>query len=299
MTSAIPAAIRDLSYSRLESFEKCPRAFWHAYIDKTPPDGFDRIEAWAGTLVHQVLEEALKETFSKRVPDPVGILQRFDELWKAGFHDEIVIVKERRQAREYHDTARASLKGYVDQAWPFLDATPLHIEEPVEFPVDLPDGARVRFAGILDRVDRLNDGRLRLIDYKTGAWVPKFESDRDAFQLALYWRGLLERYPETKGGVLVWHYLQHNETKRIDPSPTLLEAAADWVRTSAQEIRLRLDGEAESKERFPAKPSILCKWCEFGYACAANPYRATAPVPKAGPARARGRPGRPKAAPAA
>jgi putative RecB family exonuclease len=282
--SGVPAAVAELSHSRLEAFEKCPRAFWHAYVARTPPDGYDRAEAHTGTIVHEVLEEALRQTLDKRIPDPVWILQRFDELWAERTTDRVLIVKAGMTLDDYRRRGREWLKGYVDQAWPFVqNGVPLHVEEEVRFPVTLDDGTEVHFRGNLDRVDRLDDGRLRLIDYKTGSRVPAFEQPRDAFQLALYWRGLLHRYPDTPGGVLVWHYLQHQHAKRIDPEPALIAAAEAWVAKTASTIKKKLTEPGDVLARFPTRPSPLCRWCEFGYACDDNPNQDAAPRPPAAP----------------
>jgi putative RecB family exonuclease len=281
MMAELPPAVAELSHSRLELYEKCPQAFFHAYVKLTPPDGYERAEAWAGTLVHRVLEEALRHTLDRRVPDPVWILQRFDELWAAETGPHVLVVKAGMTLEHYRTNARGWLKNYVDHAWPFVQGgVPLHLEEEVTFPIALDDGAQVRFRGTLDRVDRLDDGRLRLIDYKTGNRVPSFVEPRDAFQLALYWRGLMARYPETAGGVLVWHYLQHQHTKRLDPDASLLGQAETWVSKTASQIRRKLVEPGDAEARFPARPGPLCRWCEFGYACGSNPYRATAPAPR-------------------
>lgn len=271
-------AVADLSHSRLETYEKCPRAFWHAYVNETAPDGYERIESWTGSLVHRVLEEALRATLDKKVPDPVEILQRYDTLWQEGLGPHVTAVRPEKGVALYRENGRRWLKDYLDQAWPFLDATPLHVEEPISFSTALKDGRAVTFRGVLDRVDRLPDGRLRLIDYKTGSWVPDFESARTAYQLALYWQGLLQRYPQA-GGVLVWHYLQHRMSKRVDPAPKLLESATQWVVSTASEIQEHLDSDATEK-RFPAKPGALCRWCEYGYACDANPFKSAALKPR-------------------
>lgn len=280
--TTVPAAVAELSHSRLQAYENCPQAFWHAYVNQTPPDGYERAEAWTGTIVHRVLEEALRQTLEKKVPDPVWIVQRFDELWRAETGPQVLIVKPGMTLEQYHNNGRQWLKNYVDQAWPFVQGgVPLHVEEGIAFPVALEGGVDVTFKGTLDRVDRLDDGRLRLIDYKTGNRVPTFVEPRDAFQLALYWKGLMARYPETPGGVLVWHYLQHQHTKRLDPEPKLLADAERWVVKTASQIHAKLTEPGDVAARFPARPGPLCRWCEYGYACAANPHRASAPQPLA------------------
>lgn len=277
---AVPYAVADLSHSRLDAYEKCPASFWHAYVNGTPPDGYERVEQWTGSLVHKVLEETIRRTVERRVPDPLWVLQRYEELWRAALGPHVLVVREGRRIEDYFANGRRWLSDYLDHAWPFLDATPLLVEEKVSFPLALADGRPVTFHGILDRADRLRDGRIRLIDYKTGAWMPTFEDDRDAYQLALYWRGLAPRFPEAPGAVLVWQYLQQRTAKRIEAKPALLERAERWVTRRAEEIEGRLGSGLAPPEAFPPRPGPLCRWCEFGYACDANPYRDGAPRPR-------------------
>lgn len=275
-------AVAEVSYSRIESYEKCPRAFWHAYVNRTPPDGYERAEAWIGSLVHKVLEDSLRQTLDKQVPDPVAVMESFDRLYDEADKQLVHVVRADRSIDQYRDHARTWIRDYLDDQWPFVqDADPLHVEEEVSFPVELSDDRTARFRGYVDRIDRLRDGRLRLIDYKTGSWVPDFSSPRDAYQLALYWAGVLRRYPETPGGVLVWHYLQRRVSKHVDPDPGLVAQAQAWVTQSVASINSKLEAQGEGEESFQAKPGPLCRWCQFGYACEDNPYAKEAPQPRA------------------
>src|SRR5687767_13496514 len=133
-------AVAELSHSRLQTFENCPHAFYHAYVKGTPPDGYERAEAWTGTVVHRILEEALRQTLDKKVPDPVWILQRYDEVWRAEAGPHVLIVKPGMTLESYYANGRQWLKDYIDQAWPFVqNGVPLHLEEAIAFPLTLDD----------------------------------------------------------------------------------------------------------------------------------------------------------------
>jgi putative RecB family exonuclease len=276
--TGLPAAIKDLSYSRLSSFESCPRQFWHAYVDKTPPDGYERVEGWMGSRVHEVLEWALKETLMRRVPDPVEVLARYDASWSEAWGPHVLITKDGYDEAHYHRVGRTCLKDYLDAEWPFLKHKPLMVEERVGFDVPL-GGERARFLGFVDRVDEAEDGTIRVVDYKTGAWVPDFKDPADARQLALYWHALQGRFEAERKGLLVWHYLQKNQTRRVEATPQVVEPAVAWVQERTEQIQTQLMVNA-TKSGFPAKPSALCRWCSFGYTCQEYPFRAEAPMPK-------------------
>ena len=48
------------------------------------------------------------------------------------------------------------------------DFTILHLEEDVNYPITLSDGSTVMIGGIADRIDSLDNGCIRVVDYKTG-----------------------------------------------------------------------------------------------------------------------------------
>ena len=62
--------------------------------------------------------------------------------------------------------------------------TVMGLEQPVDADFELSDGRKVKFGGTADRIDRLADGRVRVVDYKTGreqlafAGVESLFSDR-------------------------------------------------------------------------------------------------------------------------
>jgi putative RecB family exonuclease len=271
-------ALRTVSYSRLSSFESCPRQFWHAYVDKTPPDGYDRIEGWMGSLVHKTLEWALRETLQKRVPDPVAVLDAYEAAWEAEYDPaRVAITKDGYDAEHYRRVGRTCLKDHLDAEWPFLRHHPVSVEERVGFDVDFGNGPS-RFLGYVDRVDRPPDGRVRVVDYKTGGWVPDVNDPANARQLALYWHALKPKHRDASEAVLVWHYLQSGTTLRVEATDEVVEPAVGWVNQTGQAIQKRLDRDA-SKRAFAASPGPLCRWCPYGYTCDENPYQDTARRP--------------------
>ena len=76
-------------------------------------------------------------------------------------------------------------------------------------PVTLADGTTVRFRGKIDRIDRASDGRVRVVDYKTG----KYFWGRDAqfkggtaLQLAIYNHAARTAYPDSEITEAVYYY---------------------------------------------------------------------------------------------
>lgn len=271
-------SLSTVSYSRLSAFDTCARQFWHQYVDKTPPDGYDRIEGWMGSLVHRTLEWALRETLAKRIPDPVAVVDHYDASWDADFDPaRVLVTKTDYEADHYRRVGRDCLKSHLDAEWPFLKHEPLMVEERVDF--TLPIGSqKARFMGFVDRVDRADDGRLRVVDYKTGGWLPDFNDASEARQLALYWYALRTRFPKQTKATLVWEYLQHQKTVRVDATPEVVKPAVAWAQNRIRDIQRQLVTD-DSKDAFPTSPGPLCRWCSFGYVCADNPYKETAPKP--------------------
>jgi RecB family exonuclease len=64
---------------------------------------------------------------------------------------------------------------------------------------------------------------------------------------------------------LVWRYLRQRRTLVSTRTPEQLEAVAEQTRALIDEIR--------SATTFEARPSALCRWCEYREGCPASPER--------------------------
>ena len=116
----------------------------------------------------------------------------------------------------------------------------------------------VRVRGIIDRVDRLPDGTLLVMDYKSSA-KPTLqrklkEALRPEFQLALYAAVVRQQWPGTPVQAL---YVSIKDAERTKPLPDL----ADQLPGALQEQVAQMRGGL-----FPARP-LTCEYCQLEPAC--------------------------------
>jgi len=178
-----------ISATRLEAWANCPHAYFARYLlhlkaIERPEELIQLSPLDKGNIVHATLERFLAELDG--YPDvgrpwTDGQRARLHEILRAACDD----IEARglggkrllwaRARRELH----AQLDGYLDFDAEFRAATgadtlatELAFGRGGPYPavaVPLSDGRTVRIVGSIDRVDRLADGRLAVIDYKSGS----------------------------------------------------------------------------------------------------------------------------------
>ena len=125
----------------------------------------------------------------------------------------------------------------------------------------LDDGLVLR--GFVDRLDVAEDGRTRVVDYKTG------RSPRDGFEAKAMFQ--MRFY-----ALVLWHqtgripsllqlmYLANREVLRYEPDDVDLRATERQVRALFSAIQ-----RAQESGDFRPSPSRLCDWCEHQSRCPA------------------------------
>ncbi len=126
----------------------------------------------------------------------------------------------------------------------------------------LDDGLTLR--GYVDRVDVAPDGRMRVVDYKTGRAPSEAFEAKALFQMKFYalvlWR-LHGRLPT----VLQLVYLGNSEILRYSPDEADLLATERKVKALWQAISL-----AATSGDWRPSPSRLCDWCDHHAFCPAK-----------------------------
>jgi putative RecB family exonuclease len=256
------------SHSRLASFEECPRKFHYRYVQKVPVEA-ESIEAFLGKRVHEVLERLHLFTRRGLVPGLAKVLARFRALWDERFQAARVrIAREGTGPADYRANGERCLTNYYRRHYPFDRGETLGVEERVAFRLDASD--RYRVQGVIDRLVRAPDDAIEIHDYKTGQRVPRQEQLDQDRQLALYQIGVGERFGPERPIRLVWHYLLPDQMRTSSRTPEALAALREETKDLIDRIR--------AEERFEARPSALCRWCEFNAICPASATRGAAPA---------------------
>ncbi|PPJ15735.1 recombinase RecB [Nocardia nova] len=260
----LPAVSRGpaLSPSRAIDFKQCPLKYRLRAIDRIPETpGRDAVR---GTVVHAVLESLYGLPSGERVPERAAAL--VEPVWQRLLADrpEIEVVLEQGGLPPFLDEVSRLVRDYYHLENP-TGFDPESCESLVE--VRLADGSPLR--GYVDRIDIAPDGRLRVVDYKTGR-VPAPDAEQKAlFQLKFYalimyrTRGVAPaqlRLLYLRDGQILTYAPDADELVRFERIVSALWAA---ITTAGRE------GD------FPPRPGWGCKFCEYRPLCPA--YGGTPP----------------------
>ena len=253
----VPLAVpRSLTPSKVSSFTSCPLAFRFTIIDRLPEPPSPHLVK--GTLVHAALERLIWH-------HPPG------ERSRSAARAELLAAWD-----AMHDDAEVRDLGLSDQE---ADAFLADAEQLVGnyFSLEDPDGIRAagvelglevelggtRLRGIIDRLDVTPDGKLVVIDYKTGrAPAPRFEQGRlsGVHIYALLCERMLGRTPDEVRLL----YLRDPMTITAIPS----EQSVRGQQRRALAVWSAIE-RACATEDFRPRPSALCKSCNFQSSCPA------------------------------
>ncbi|HKY56769.1 MAG TPA: PD-(D/E)XK nuclease family protein [Aeromicrobium sp.] len=240
-----------LSPSRASDFLTCPLLYRFRTIDRfpEPPDPV----AVRGTLVHAVLESLFGEDAVARTLERAQEL--LPETWDA-------------LRADHPDLAELEIPdGWMDSAGDLLGSyfaleDPSRVEpEATELRVDHVLESGLSLGGIIDRLDVAPDGRIRVVDFKTGKAPHERFEDKSLFQMKFYaliiWR--------TRGVIptlLQLYYLADRTVLSYEP------AESDLLATERKVVALwNAIQAAVEREQFPPRPSALCQWCRHQDKC--------------------------------
>ena len=153
----------------------------------------------------------------------------------------------------------------------------------------------IELTGRMDQINRVGDGKVEVVDYKTGRPKTEVKAEKD-LQLSVYAlaaREVLDVEPVR----LIYYNLQTNQCVSAGREEKALNQVRSEIQEVAADIRAR---------EFPAQPSFVCKTCDFRPICpaqestrtparAADSERADRPVTAAIPGQSKS--GAPKGAP--
>ncbi|MBD3253008.1 DUF2800 domain-containing protein [Candidatus Pacearchaeota archaeon] len=242
------------SYSKLETFEKCPLKYKFRYIDKLEPEIKQTIEAFLGKKVHETLEWVYINAYTRKI-ELDDIVEFYAKKWREDFNEEIKIVRDEFSEEHYFNKGIRFLVDYFLKHSPFKDNT-IATEQKIK--IDLDKEGKYKLIGFIDRlVHHKETNVFEIHDYKTGSFKSQEELDSDR-QLALYSIGVRNLFDNVTDVNLVWHFLDLNKEMVSKRTPEQLVELKKEIMGVINKI--------ENSTEFPPNPSCLCNWCEFkGY----------------------------------
>lgn len=159
------------SYSRLSTFEECEARYFFQYIMKEPDSTHPA--ALLGNVIHSVLEEQLQPNQE--------VTKELEPLLLKEFDLQLCI-----QDRDHIIDDDLELKGVV-MLQEFVDR---HLGETFEIvgkeqEFQIVVGTAL-FRGYIDRIDITTDGKIYIVDYKSGAREVSYKSIPTNLQLGVY-----------------------------------------------------------------------------------------------------------------
>ena len=237
------------SYSRLSSLENCALQYLYATEMGLDPD--ETYQMWMGSMVHRIIDRCQRGEIPRTVE---ALHAALEEAWNPAVFPNRAI-----EHRRFLD-AKEILRRWRDHESPDIERS----EVGFRFPID---GAVLR--GRIDAVFRMQNGHLRVVDYKTSRYAPSKEDAQKDLQLAAYYLAL-KRDPNLAGlgepGYLELAYLGKAHFRsgfvKREVAPRRVEGYEEWADGRLKELLARV-----RSEDFAPSPEADCTFCRFKTLC--------------------------------
>ena len=255
--SGMPRRLYSASPSRLLAWLDCPRRYRLQYLDRPrPATRSPRAHTCVGVATHNALRDFWDLAPAERTPTAVG--QLVARSWiDVGFRDP---------DQSAHWRARTTTR--VTQYLRGIDRErqPLGVERTVSL--------RTQTLVVTGRVDRLDDrdGRLVVVDYKTGRARLTDDDARTSLPLALYAVAVAAMFGRPCERVEL-HHLATGEVLVHEHTPATLQRKVAEAESIALDLREADTDYAEAgvdSPLFAPRVSPICMWCDFRAHCPAG-----------------------------
>ena len=245
-----------LTPSKLGKFVSCPLAFRYSYIERIPePTTTYQLR---GTILHRVLQllYANGEATSRTLEHG---LELFDLAWEEfETNGELALLGLTETTMR---TFRRDASALVNKYFEIENPATVH---PVGIELDLRvDVGGVEYRGIIDRLDRLDDGRFAIVDYKTGR-SPRPDRSRSRLLGVQFYAFLCERLLGIRPSEVRLMYF--GDQVVVVDSPT--DQSLRGLHQRANAVWNAIEKACDSGD-FRPNPSPLCKTCFYQDRCPA------------------------------
>jgi ATP-dependent exoDNAse (exonuclease V) beta subunit len=253
-----------LSASTLSAIMACP-AQWF-FTREAGGQGAAHQAATLGNLVHKVAEEVAK---SDEAPPTIDeLMERVDEVWgRLQFRTHWSRARERERIRL---ALQRFLTWHADN-----QRTLIGSEESFKVTVEVADGIRVQLVGTADRLELDDDGRVVVVDFKTGRSRPSGPEVQRNEQLALYQYAIDAGAVAPLIGSAVSGGAELVQLGSLDPAEkaTVQQQSVHTAGSPERQVLIEEIVEAERivrAEDFDTRPGRHCDACDFISICPAK-----------------------------
>jgi RecB family exonuclease len=274
-----PVAERAWSISSLERYLECPFKFFAGHVLglKEEPDDEEVMDPRRqGRFMHRVFEDFFREwqAAGRREVRPEN-LSEADDLLTSVVDRAVQELPEGEAATERTRLlGSAAAAGLGDAVLRMEAERPIAVVERLleqrfdgDFAIATPRGTHtVPLRGVADRIDLLEDGTFRVIDYKLG-WPP---NKARALQLPIYGICAEQRLSSYRGRRWIFGeaaYLAFKGPRRVVPLFASPDERVEVLARAQQRLIETLD--AINRGEFPPRPDDVyrCETCSFASVC--------------------------------
>lgn len=241
--------IEYLSFSQIDTFMTCPLQYKYRYIIRipVPPTAAGSF----GSSMHLVLQKFYERVKRRLEPTRNDLIQLLDDVWlPIGYQNKQYEEKMKKRGKDM------LVKFYDTMYDPHI--VPLYLEQ--VFKIRLTPILKI--GGKIDRVDLRPDGKLEIIDYKTGK-RPTEKEIKENLQMTVYSLaatdpGIYDRKPEDVA--LSFYFFDTHEKVSTERTAGQL--------VQAKEKLLKISHQIETST-FEPKTGSWCHFCDFRLICEA------------------------------
>jgi RecB family exonuclease len=231
------------SFTRIDTYEVCPRHYRLIYIDKIARERTEPL--LLGDVLHVCLERLVGPTVG------MGQVPRPDPSFVAGVFTTVATAKGLVGLRAFEDGLEALHAFFAkrDEAAPVIA-----VEK--QFEVDI---GGIVLIGKMDRVDDRGEGRIEVVDYKTGQVFYSRAEVEASLQLAIYDIAARELWPEAHTVLTTLHSIRTDQKFTMEHPNDHIEQVKLYIRSLVDQI----ENDREWKPRL----NDGCIYCEGRVQC--------------------------------
>lgn len=239
-------AHKRISYSQISQFQKCPLSYYFRYIEKIPTKPSPHLSF--GSSIHEALSQ-FYEKHDGQFP-PFDLLESLlEKNWISEGYASI------EEELFWKENALKALKNFYERE-EISRKKPLEVEQWFEIPFE-----DFKLVGKIDRIDRTDNGRLHILDYKTGEKVQSEEQVKKDLQLAIYHYACRHEYQEEPEKVSLY-FLSQDKIITVQLSDIEIRNAVNNIYETYERI-----SEAIKRNHFPPNVGRFCGYCDFQENC--------------------------------
>lgn len=240
-----------LSYTQIVAFESCPKQYKYRHI--LGIGGKGSASQSYGNSMHNTLAKFYQEIIDARQKTlfndgPSASLERllelYEETWIPYYYDS------KSHERQKKEQGKEALALYFEHNHEQFDRVSM-IEKGFNVKI-----GKYTFRGVIDRVDDLGDGRVEIVDYKTGKTRTQRQVDTDK-QLTLYAIAVEQVFKKTLDRVSLYFL---NDGVKVESVRTE-EDKQKFIHEIAELA------EGLKTTDFSATPGFHCKFCDYYGIC--------------------------------